>query len=156
MLGGPSDNTELTLRPGREIELHAIAQLRRERSLRRGASLESATQFAAKTTHIRQEGDITNHMAAGLPRRSEDTANPLLGAFADATGSRPPALRVDWAPSEHRIHVVAGLLDDECWASDSHPNIRWLTLDQMRKLNTPLHDTAAIALASCTLLQAQR
>ena len=71
VLGGPSDNTELTLRPGREIALDAIAQLQRERSLRRGASWESATQFAAKTPRIRQEGDITNHMAADLPRRPE-------------------------------------------------------------------------------------
>ena len=93
-------------------------------------------------------------------RNEIDTANPLLGAFfADATGLRPFALRADWAPSEHRIHVVVGLLDDECWVSDSHPQtpkIRWLALDQMRKLDTSLHDTAAIALASYTSLQAQK
>ena len=84
------------------------------------------------------------------------TVNPLFDTSTDATGLRPPALRADWAPSEHKIHVVASLLDGEYWASNSHPKMRWLALDQMRELDTSLHDTAAIALASCTSLQAQR
>jgi hypothetical protein len=41
------------------------------------------------------------------PRNVIDTVNPLLDAFIDATGLRPPAIRSDWAPSGHRIHIVA-------------------------------------------------
>ena len=110
------------------------------------------------TTPGRQLGVNDTSAYVDVTHRNEiDTANPLLGAFfADATGLRPFALRADWAPSEQKIHVVASLLDGEYWASNSHPKMRWLALDQMRELDTSLHDTAAIALASCTSLQAQR
>ena len=85
-----------------------------------------------------------------------DVVNPLLDAFTDATGLRPPALRADWAPSASHIHVVACPLDDEYWASNTHPRMSWLNMEEIRQLDQSLHDTAAVALASCTYLQAQR
>ena len=85
-----------------------------------------------------------------------DVVNPLLDAFTDATGLRPPALRADWAPSASHIHVVACPLDDEYWASNTHPRMSWLNMEEIRQLDQSLHDTAAVALASCTSLQAQR
>ena len=85
-----------------------------------------------------------------------DVVNPLLDAFTDATGLRPPALRADWSPSASHIHVVACPLDDDYWASNAHPQMSWLTLEEIRQLDQSLHDTAAVALACCTSLQAQR
>ena len=85
-----------------------------------------------------------------------DVVNPLLDAFTDATGLRPPALRADWSPSASHIHVVACPLDDDYWASSAHPRMSWLNLEEVRQLDQSLYDTAAVALASCTSLQAQR
>ena len=85
-----------------------------------------------------------------------DVVNPLLDAFTDATGLRPPALRADWSPSASHIHVVACPLDDDYWASSAHPRMSWLNMEEVRQLDQSLYDTAAVALASCTSLQAQR
>ena len=91
-------------------------------------------------------------------RNVVDVVGPLLDAFSDATGLRSPAFRADWAPMrvDPQIHVVACLLDDEYWASNDHPKMKWLTLDEARELGQSLHDTAAVALAACTSIQAHR
>lgn len=85
-----------------------------------------------------------------------DVVGPLLDAFTDACGLRPPALRADWAPSMPLVHVVACPLDDEYWASNSHQRMSWLTMEEIRRMDQSLYDTAAVALACCTSLQAQR
>ena len=41
-------------------------------------------------------------------------------------------------------------------ASNDHPKMKWLTLDEARELDQSLHDTAAVALAACTSMQAHR
>ena len=46
-------------------------------------------QFAAMTTRLRREGDVTNHMAAGLPRRPEDHV-PVAAAPVGAISMVPP------------------------------------------------------------------
>ena len=64
-------------------------------------------QFAAETTHIRQEGDITNHMAAGLPRRPEGNA-AVAAAPVRAIAVVPPNVAnvevgVTWRGAQHRL-----------------------------------------------------
>ena len=94
----------------------------------------------------------------GVVAHVVEAANPLLGAFASAAASRPPAFRADWAPVgvEPRVHVVACPLDEDRPVDDNHAVMRWVTLDEMRRMGAPRHDTAALALATCTSMQAHK
>jgi hypothetical protein len=75
--------------------------------LRKGAKWEAATKFAATATRLRREGNITGHIAAGLPRRRENN-KPVAAA---------PVGVISMVPAEVNALVVSHAVSRAFWTA---------------------------------------